>query len=184
MIIFMDLKSIPNLITGLRVIASPLCALLWAEGMAITSIILMAFIALSDGLDGYLARRLQAESRIGRILDPVADKVLVACMLVALAHGLNSSIFVILAGLILMREFLIGALREDAAGQIVIHVSKLAKWKTALQLIGIITTMLLVIIASVNTIMLLLIWLPIVGITWASAFGYIQAWRLGPTKEQ
>jgi CDP-diacylglycerol--glycerol-3-phosphate 3-phosphatidyltransferase len=174
MIIFMDLKSIPNLITGLRVIASPLCALLWAEGMAITSIILMAFIALSDGLDGYLARRLQAESRIGRILDPVADKVLVACM----------SIFVILAGLILMREFLIGALREDAAGQIVIHVSKLAKWKTALQLIGIITTMLLVIIGSVNTIMLLLIWLPIVGITWASAFGYIQAWRLGPTKEQ
>ncbi len=180
----MNLKSVPNLLTGLRVLASPICAFLWAEGLAVTSIMLMVVIALSDGLDGYLARRLQAESRLGRILDPVADKVLVACMLVALAHGLNSSIFVILAGLILMREFFIGALREDAAGHVVIHVSQLAKWKTALQLIGVITTMFLVILGSMNTILLLLIWLPIVAITWVSAFGYIQAWRLGFTKEQ
>ncbi len=184
MIIFMKHKSIPNILTILRVVASPVCALLWAEGIHVTSLSLMVVISLSDGLDGYLARRLDAQSRLGRILDPVADKVLVACMLVALAHGLESSLFVVMAGLILLREFLVGAMREDAAGSIVIHVSIMAKWKTALQLIAIIATMFLAMLNMMNNVILLLIWVPIVAITWSSALGYIQAWRHGVKEQQ
>ncbi len=95
--------------------------------------------AITDFLDGYLARARNQASDFGRFLDPVADKLLIAATLLLLAvFGRMSTLTVIPAVIILSREFLISGLREFLAGrQIEVPVSKLAKWKTTVQMMAI-----------------------------------------------
>ncbi len=93
--------------------------------------------AVSDFFDGWLARRLHAETRWGAILDPIADKVLVCGAILGLLSLGGNAAVAIPAALILFREFTVSALREVAAGQgVSLPVTMLAKWKTTLQLVA------------------------------------------------
>ena len=94
-----------------------------------------AVAAITDFFDGWLARRMHAESIWGAILDPIGDKVLVCGAVLGLLALGPQPMVVLPAGLILFREFTVSALREVGAGRgIKLPVTTLAKWKTTLQL--------------------------------------------------
>ena len=131
--------SLPNLLTLARVAAIPPAVGLffvpawWADWALL---VLFGAAAITDWLDGYLARMMQEESAFGRFLDPVADKLLVAALLFMLAAtGRLPDLAVLPAVVILMREVLVSGLREFLAGiRVGLPVSRLAKWKTAVQM--------------------------------------------------
>ncbi|MEI6558980.1 MAG: CDP-diacylglycerol--glycerol-3-phosphate 3-phosphatidyltransferase [Rhodospirillaceae bacterium] len=134
--------SLPNLLTLGRIAAIPPAVALffvsagWADWALLA---LFVAAAITDWLDGYLARRLNEESPFGRFLDPIADKLLVAALLFMLgATGRLPDLSVVPAVVILMREVLISGLREFLAGVGVrLPVTQLAKWKTAVQMAAI-----------------------------------------------
>ncbi len=137
------LWALPNIITYLRILFIPIIFFLlyskniiWANYMAC----FMFFLAgISDYFDGYLSRKMKLTSEIGRFLDPIADKLLVSTILLALVQTkFVSSIETILASVIICREIFISGLREYLGNfHIKMPVSKLAKWKTATQLFAI-----------------------------------------------
>jgi len=100
---------------------------------------LFSAAAVTDWLDGHMARRWQQQSEIGRFLDPIADKLLVAATLFMLtAFGRLSAQAVLPALVILCREILVSGLREYLAGlRVGMPVSRLAKWKTVIQMVAI-----------------------------------------------
>ncbi len=133
-------KDIPNLLTYARFAAVPLIILAWyapAPWGLWLPLGLVLFASITDFFDGYLARKWNVESDIGRLLDPNADKLLMAVAMIFLAStSLASPIAV---ALIMCRELFVSGLREFmAAKNIVIHVTKLAKWKTATQMVSVI----------------------------------------------
>lgn len=135
------LSSLPNLLTLSRIFAVPLLVLLmWRPGWLAWSFAFALFCVAgaTDYLDGYLARARGAVSRLGIFLDPIADKIMVAATIVMLVHsGIVDSFAVIAALIILLREITVSGLREFLAGlQVSLPVSKLAKWKTAFQMIA------------------------------------------------
>jgi CDP-diacylglycerol--glycerol-3-phosphate 3-phosphatidyltransferase len=145
------MNRLHNLLTGLRLalalftfFALAAAALLSerltpATQFALERWAFWAFVvaALSDFVDGWLARRLHATTIWGAILDPIADKVLVCGVILGLLTlGPNAAV-AIPAALILFREFTVSALREVAAGKgVTLPVTVLAKWKTTLQLVA------------------------------------------------
>src|SRR5437899_9413404 len=130
-----------NILTLSRIVAIPLvvaCFWLdrgWSQWL---SMILFVIAAVTDWFDGYFARRYHQISRLGRFLDPIADKLLVAAALLMLVDsGQLSGIHVLAALIILAREILVSGLREFLAElRIGVPVSQLAKWKTAVQMGG------------------------------------------------
>ena len=134
--------SLPNLLTLGRIAAIPPAVALffvpawWADWALL---LLFGAAALTDWLDGYLARMMKEESMLGRFLDPVADKLLVAALLFMLgATNRLPDLSVLPAVMILMREVLVSGLREFLAGiRVGLPVSHLAKWKTAVQMAAI-----------------------------------------------
>ena len=145
------MSRIPNILTGMR-LALALFTFFGLAGAALLSEQLTpatqfalerwafwAFViaAVSDFFDGWLARRLHAETLWGAILDPIADKVLICgAILGLLSLGSNAPV-AIPAALILFREFTVSALREIAASKgVSLPVTLLAKWKTTLQLLA------------------------------------------------
>lgn len=131
-------RDIPNLLTFARLAAVPLLLISWYLPAPLglwLPLVIVAAASLTDFLDGYLARRWQVESDIGRLLDPPADKLLMAAVLLLLMDAaLASPIAVVL---IICRELFVSALREYMAQRhIVIHVTVLAKWKTATQMLS------------------------------------------------
>ena len=100
------------------------------------ALILFIVASSSDYWDGYLARKYNLESELGAILDPIADKILVTFLILALAIELNSIFIGFLGGLVLVREFWVGALRDVNArqdNQEATKVTQLAKIKTTIQ---------------------------------------------------
>ena len=141
----------PNILTWLRILAIPLIMGLflfgghspkgWAEPVAG---LLFAAAAITDSLDGYLARRLGQTTRLGAFLDPVADKLIVAVALVLIVSRDPRAVMVLTAAVIIGREIAISALREWMAGigqRTAVAVSRIGKYKTILQMVGL--TMLL-----------------------------------------
>lgn len=134
--------SLPNLLTLSRIFAVPiLAALLWWPQWQLGYIIgfgVYCLMGITDYFDGYLARAQGAVSRLGVFLDPIADKIMVAAVILILcANGDIEGLNVIAAMIILLRELTVSGLREFLAGlQISVPVSKLAKWKTTLQLVA------------------------------------------------
>lgn len=131
--------NIPNLLTMGRIWAIPaIVATFFFKGTcaAWIGVILFIFAGITDYMDGYLARHLNQLSRFGRILDPIADKLLVGSILIMLAwQGKLASVMVIPAVIILCREILVSGLREFLAEiRVGCPVTKLAKWKTACQM--------------------------------------------------
>lgn len=141
--------NLPNLLTYARIIAVPLIVLcFFLEGRLQSSDFarwsaLGLFIAASvtDYFDGYLARTWQQTSNIGRMLDPIADKLLVASCLLLLAADTDRTIagWTLWAAIIILcREILVSGLREYlAALKVSVPVTQLAKWKTAIQMVAI-----------------------------------------------
>ncbi|HEX5957306.1 MAG TPA: CDP-diacylglycerol--glycerol-3-phosphate 3-phosphatidyltransferase [Hyphomicrobiaceae bacterium] len=134
--------SLPNLLTYLRILAVPavaLCLLLipgdtgrwWALGIYVAA-------CITDWLDGYLARAWRQQSTLGRMLDPIADKLLVGITLLMLTHDNTiDRTNVAAAAIILCREILVSGLREFLAElNVKVHVTQLAKWKTMLQMVA------------------------------------------------
>ena len=136
------LKKIPNLLTIGRIILVPFFVLaFYLPGFYgdLTACVLFVIASFTDFLDGMLARMLGEESKLGELLDPIADKIIVATALILLVmDGTIRHYEVVAAIIILTREILISGLREFLAkGQIKLPVSNLAKLKTFLQMIAI-----------------------------------------------
>ena len=136
------LKKIPNILTIGRIILVPFFVLaFYLPGFYgdLTAFALFVIASFTDFLDGMLARMLGEESKLGELLDPVADKIIVATALILLVmDGTIRSYEVIAAIIILTREILISGLREFLAkGQIKLPVSNLAKLKTFIQMVAI-----------------------------------------------
>jgi len=131
--------TLPNLLTLSRIFAVPvLVALLWDSAWFgyICAFILYCIVGLTDYLDGYLARSQGTVSKLGIFLDPIADKIMVASVIVMLIFTRDiESWHVIAAIVILLREIIVSGLREFLAGlSVSVPVSQLAKWKTAIQM--------------------------------------------------
>lgn len=136
-----QLTSLPNLITYARIIAVPVvCWLLTIPDPTARWVALILYIvaALSDFLDGYLARKLNQGSPLGKMLDPIADKLLVNALLIVLAFtGDFDGWDLIPAIAIMLRETLVPGLREYLGNaRIEVPVTTLAKWKTTTQLVA------------------------------------------------
>ncbi|MEE3294908.1 MAG: CDP-diacylglycerol--glycerol-3-phosphate 3-phosphatidyltransferase [Pseudomonadota bacterium] len=102
------------------------------------SFILFILAALSDFLDGWIARKKDQESEIGRILDPIADKLLVVLALVPILINFNHILIYFPSIIIIFREILVSGLRESLkSNDLILDVTKLSKWKTASQLIAV-----------------------------------------------
>jgi cardiolipin synthase len=136
------LTSVPNLLTLSRILAIPVVvATFYISGDSARWFCCALFSAagITDWLDGHVARRWEQQSELGRFLDPIADKLLVSATLLMLtAFGRLSGLTVLPALVILCREILVSGLREYLAGLSVgMPVSRLAKWKTAIQMFAI-----------------------------------------------
>ena len=136
------LKKIPNILTIGRIIIVPFFVLaFYLPGIYgdLTALILFVVASFTDFLDGMLARMMGEESKLGELLDPIADKIIVATALILLVmDGTIKNYEVIAAIIILTREILISGLREFLAkGKIKLPVSSLAKLKTVLQMVSI-----------------------------------------------
>jgi len=136
------LTSLPNLLTLSRIAAVPIViALFYVPGNEARwlACVLFTAAAVTDWLDGHMARRWQQQSDIGRFLDPIADKLLVAATLLMLtASGRLPTGALLPALVILCREILVSGLREYLAGlRVGLPVSRLAKWKTTIQMVAI-----------------------------------------------
>jgi cardiolipin synthase len=136
------LTSLPNLLTLSRILAIPLVVAtfyLTGDYARWFGCALFSAAALTDWLDGHMARRWAQQSELGRFLDPIADKLLVSATLLMLtATGRLSAGAVLPALVILCREILVSGLREYLAElRVGMPVSRLAKWKTAIQMVAI-----------------------------------------------
>ena len=135
--------NLPNLLTYSRVVAVPAVAalLLWPEDASARWVALAIFIAagITDYFDGYFARAYAQHSMLGRMLDPIADKLLVAaCLLMLASDHVIAGLHLWAAIIILCREILVSGLREYLAElKVGMPVSRIAKWKTLLQLVAI-----------------------------------------------
>ena len=139
--------TLPNLLTLSRIVALPaLVALLWWPtwelGYAL-AFALYCLMGVTDYFDGYLARAQGAVSKLGVFLDPIADKIMVAAVILMLVgtrfedRAIITGVHLIAALVILLREIAVSGLREFLGGiQVSVPVSKLAKWKTTLQLVA------------------------------------------------
>jgi cardiolipin synthase len=137
------LTSLPNVLTYLRIAAVPLMAacfvLIDGDTGRWAALFVFVFASVTDWLDGYLARALAQQSTLGRMLDPIADKLLVGTALLVLVNDATIDYITIWAAIIILcREILVSGLREFLAElRVKVHVTRLAKWKTALQMLAI-----------------------------------------------
>jgi len=139
--------ALPNILTYGRIAAVPVVVgvLFWQSIMMgplwLRWVALVIFIGagVTDFLDGYFARIWGQQSSLGRMLDPIADKLLVAACLLMLAAGSNIHGWTLLAAVIILcREILVSGLREYLAElQVSVPVTRLAKWKTSAQMVAV-----------------------------------------------
>jgi cardiolipin synthase len=175
--------NLPNLLTLSRIVAIPLVILTfylpspfgpWA------GCVLFAAACVTDWLDGQLARRWHQQSEWGRVLDPIADKLLVATILFMLAALQRITPVTLFPALVILaREILVSGLREHLAMlHVPVPVSRLAKWKTAIQMVAIGVLLVgdagPVIIPPVRTLGELLLWIAAV-LTIITGYDYLRA---------
>ena len=136
--------NVPILLTWERVIAIPLLVAIYYAPFSnyammrdVLATVLFVVAAVTDWLDGYLARKWNQTSAFGAFLDPVADKLLVAACLIVLVH--DQRVHGLIALIIIGREITISALREWMASigaRTAVAVNQLGKWKTAVQMVA------------------------------------------------
>lgn len=172
--------TIPNILTISRMVAIvPLALALIYGGAAGAWIAFAIFCAMSitDFLDGFIARRFNMGSAFGRVMDPIADKVVIGVMMpLLIGLDLINGWHQLAVYLILTREFVISGLREYLAGSLIIHVTQLAKWKTTLQLVATGAILLAAALPVVIIPALALLWIA-AGLTVITGIDYLrQAW--------
>lgn len=149
-------QQLPNYLTYFRIAVIPLLILAFYLPGRWTDIAcagLFALAGLTDWLDGYVARLWNVQSNIGRFLDPIADKLLVAAALILLVAYHRADALPAIA--IMCREILVSGLREFLAEiRVSVPVSRLAKWKTAVQMVAIFCLLLGSPVETVGEIML------------------------------
>jgi cardiolipin synthase (CMP-forming) len=133
------LTTPPNLLTAARILAIPaMVAAFYVPGRfgQLATCVIFTLAAITDYLDGYLARSWSMQSPLGRMMDPIADKLLVGAAILMLVHFDRAPILPALV--ILCREILVSGLREFLAEvRVGLPVSRLAKWKTGVQMTAI-----------------------------------------------
>ncbi len=179
--------TLPNILTLARIVAViPVVALIEARQW-LAALALFAAAALTDFLDGWIARRWHLQSEFGRFLDPLADKIMVAGALIAIVdtHAIEDAAVVPVIAIV-AREIAVAGLREYLGPKgIVVHVTRLAKWKTATQLVAVgasIAAPLAVSLAPplstqvfvTATLAVGLLWLAAL-LAWISAWGYFRS---------
>lgn len=134
--------TLPNILTLSRIVTVPLLAALlwwpeWATGYLL-GFVVYSLMGVTDYFDGYLARAQGTVSKLGVFLDPIADKIMIAAVILMLVFiEVIGGLHVIAALVILLREIMVSGLREFLAGlQVSLPVSQLAKWKTTFQLVA------------------------------------------------
>lgn len=139
--------TLPNILTLSRIVTMPVLVFLlwwpdWNAGYAM-AFGLYCLMGITDYFDGYLARSSAGVSRLGQFLDPIADKIMIAAVILVLTaqgwlRGPIAGDFHVIAGLvILIREIAVSGLREFLGGlQVSMPVSRLAKWKTTFQMVS------------------------------------------------
>jgi len=135
--------NLPNILTILRLVAAPLVAILFLSFARPLpdwiALVLFVLAAVTDFVDGYLARAWKQESRLGAMLDPIADKAMVVIALVVITGFSGMNPWILLpATMIIFREVFVSGLREflgDTAG--LLKVTHIAKWKTTVQMLAI-----------------------------------------------
>jgi len=176
------IKAIPNWMTIGRIVLTPIVAMLiWIDhrdfGYAL-ALALFAIASITDFVDGWMARRLNIVSPFGEMLDPIADKMLIGCALLALANVTDAGwVFLVPALVILIREFMISGLREYLAKRsFSAPVTRLAKWKTAAQIMAVgflIGAPAFPVVPFAGEIGLVLLWVAAV-LTVQTGYGYIR----------
>ena len=136
------LTTLPMTLTLSRIIAIPVVvALFYVEGdyVRYAACAIYTAAAVTDYFDGYFARAWQQQTKLGRIFDPIADKLLVSAVLLLLAYDRTIDKWSLWAAVIILcREILVSGLREYLAGlKVSVPVTRLAKWKTTVQLVAI-----------------------------------------------
>ncbi|WP_133140134.1 CDP-diacylglycerol--glycerol-3-phosphate 3-phosphatidyltransferase [Legionella genomosp. 1] len=135
-----NLTSLPNMLTLFRIVLIPVFIIVfylpfsWSRGLAA---IIFALAGFTDWLDGYVARKMKLMSPFGAFLDPVADKLLVACTLLLLVGARDVDYITLPAIVIVGREIVISALREwmaEVGSRASVTVSYIGKVKTTLQM--------------------------------------------------
>lgn len=176
------MKHLPNLLTLLRILMIPGIYLAFFVpgplGDAL-ALLLFAIAGFTDFFDGWLARKLEVQSGFGRMLDPIADKLMVAtCLLLLVGYDIIVDYHMIAALIILCREILVSGLREYLMElKVALPVSQLAKYKTAIQMVAI--GFLLIdetgrmVIHAAPEIGLALLWLA-AGLTLITGYDYVR----------
>ena len=130
----------PNLLTLFRLLAAPiifLCLSSQQSFVAWITLVLFTLAAFTDFLDGYLSRRWQVESWLGKVMDPIADKLLVISVLIGLIAFRSPGLWVtVLIYILIVRELLVGGLREVSRHHSPLAVSVLGKAKTSVQFVA------------------------------------------------
>ena len=196
----MDRRHIPNLLTGARIVFSiavflGLCAAAGAlpgqhgapaahvrRAVELWSCAAFVLAAITDYFDGWLARRWNAQSPWGAMLDPIADKIAVCGAVLGLIALQPRPAIVVAGGLILFREFFVSGLREvGGAKGLKFPVTQLAKWKTTVQLAALSLAMLAAALADHGPLRLAadaLLWLAAALTLW-TGWGYARAAHKG-----
>jgi CDP-diacylglycerol--glycerol-3-phosphate 3-phosphatidyltransferase len=172
--------TIPNILTLSRIALIPVViAMLFAEDPAMRwwGFGLFVILSVTDYFDGYLARVLNQTSPLGALMDPIADKVLVAALVIALvARGDIAGWDVTGAVLILCREFLMSGLREFLAQRdLPLPVTRLAKWKTTAQLIALALLILAPLADAGQLLAISAIWWVATALTLITGFDYVRS---------
>lgn len=171
--------SIPNILTLLRIFAIPVIIaadIYFGTTGRWVAVILFIVAALTDYVDGYLARKWNQISDLGRMLDPIADKLLVAAMLLYFAYrGDLAGIDIWAAVIITCREIFISGLREFMGDKkITLHVSQLAKWKTTIQLVALVIILAAPLFQMSGTIGSIALWAAAILTAW-TGWQYLSA---------
>ncbi len=173
--------NLPNILTMSRIILIPLIVMLILSDTQANhwfAFGLYVFAALTDFFDGYFARRWQIVSALGRMLDPIADKLIVGALLIVFAYnGAFDMSLTYAAVLIMLREIAVSGLREFLGGeQITVHVSEVAKYKTTVQLVALGAIMLLPVVPNLDLSAYAMMWLA-TGLTVYTGYDYFRrAW--------
>ncbi|HSQ97411.1 MAG TPA: CDP-diacylglycerol--glycerol-3-phosphate 3-phosphatidyltransferase [Rickettsiales bacterium] len=135
-------NKIPNLLTVVRIVLIPVIIYSFYVSSQITNIIVASLFlgaSITDYFDGYLARAMKVQSNFGKCLDPIADKLLVAVSLIMLVNFSDNNLFILIPAIIIIcREIMVSGLREFLATiNVGVPVTRLAKWKTAIQMVAI-----------------------------------------------
>jgi len=139
-----SILNVPNLLSISRILAVPIFIILMLEpdpGRALAAAIVFLFASATDWLDGYLARKWGQVTKMGKLLDPIADKILVASALIILVNINKEDAWLAIAAIVIIgREFAVTGLRAIASSEgIVIPAETTGKYKTGTQIIAILS---------------------------------------------